>query len=682
MTRRRGARRVLKLTAAGGALLGLTLCVSRLALPQPAALSSGDFVQIAPEGFGDPQNSGTWSMQWWKGKLYVGTVRAFYCWNAAWFNMQSAFLFPYPPTDPDTNCAKDPTDLPLQAEIWRYTPETATWSRLYQAPNDVPIPGHPGKLTARDIGYRTMAVFTDPDGTEALYVGGATMNLLWPPLPPPRILRSADGETFAPVPQDPGTLLGHPPNVGSFRSMEVHNGRLYVVDGKIRGEGVVFEADNPAGGNDNFRQITPDGMAVFQVASFNGFLYIGVADVANGYAVLKADTSGSPPYRFVPVVTHGGFLPFLHPLTPSKSVVSMHVFNGRLYVGMDQPAELIRINPDDSWDLLLGTPRATPTGLKQPLSGLGAGFDWPLNIHVWRMQAHEGTLYLGTLDNSTRWKVSAAANAVIQRQYGFDLYHTGDGFYFAPITTNGFGDKFQLGLRGFASAPPGLFVGSVSLWSGLRVWLGTPVPPSLEPASRLDVEQRPGPGLLKGNVLSWEPPTGATRFRVLRADLTTNGAPQLHDPNVADKIAGPPREVGTAATGAFVDWTARPEGQYHYFVVAENAAGARSGPSNVVRAPSLASPVTFHSLENTLLDWAGRRGTDVVLQLRTAASDLKQGSHFDAALRDLQQVGEMVQDDPTVLPPWRAQDAQVLLAKLTRRVRLARAGVISVNDVL
>ena len=37
------------------------------------------FRQAAPQGFGDRQNSWAWSMYWWKGKLYVGTNRAWHC---------------------------------------------------------------------------------------------------------------------------------------------------------------------------------------------------------------------------------------------------------------------------------------------------------------------------------------------------------------------------------------------------------------------------------------------------------------------------------------------------------------------------------------------------------------------------------------------------------------------------
>src|SRR5262249_9125175 len=148
-------------------------------------------------GFGDRQNNIAWSMQWFKGKLYVGTVRSLLCVTGATLN----FYFPgwglyntHP--DPDVPCPADPSDLDLRAEIWCYTPGTGNWARVFQSPNDVPIPNAAGKFVARDIGFRGMVVFREQDGTEALYVMGVTAREYLPGLPPPRILRTTDGLTF------------------------------------------------------------------------------------------------------------------------------------------------------------------------------------------------------------------------------------------------------------------------------------------------------------------------------------------------------------------------------------------------------------------------------------------------------------------------------------------------------
>ena len=700
---------MLRVLVLGIAVLGIALPLAGSTPTEPLRrLFPREFSEAAPQGFGDRQNSAAWSMQWWNGKLYVGTVRAWYCWVQAWAHTVAPFIA-YPPDDPDTDCAPDPRDLALQAEIWRYTPETETWERVYQSPNDVEMPGHPGRYTARDAGYRDMVVFEEPDGTEALYVCGATVNALWPLMPPPRILRSTDGITFEPIPHDPGTILGDlGQDQATFRDFEIYNGRLYVINGRIRGHGAVLEAEDPAGGNDNFRWITPQGMKVFEMAPFNGFLYLGIADPWDGYSVVKTDATGTLPYTLTPVVTNGGFL---EPL-PSDSVVSMHVFQDRLYVGMDKPAELIRINPDDTWDLVVGKPRETPDGWKYPFSGMDAGFDWPLNVHMWRMQEHEGVLYVGTADESTQWGRIPGLDELISWQYGFDLYLSTDGHYFTPITITGFGDKFQMGLRTFASTPHGLFLGTVSFWYGLRIWQGIPGE-MFTMYLPLVVKSSGGPGVAQGSgtspsvvsglspgtrflkpperlevggkdgtvVLSWEPSPRATRFRIFRSDSTSNRQLQIPDLDPDTWVPGPFAEIGTTDQFFFVDTTVPASRPAHYYVLAEDAAGSVSQPSNLVRAPSLAPPVTFESLQ----DWTANLGDPGKPSFQSTTGEIASvldAGNLDRALQRLMRLRQNVQRGQiAALEPWQAEDLEILLAKLARRVRLAQAGIISPSDL-
>ena len=466
-----------RLVVIAGVVL-LVLLGSRVALGSPEQAPNGDhFVQISEQGFGDRQNSFAWSMQWWNGKLYVGTGRSFFCVGAASYDAEMGGNT-YPPDFLDVECAPTPQDLDLRAEIWRYTPETQTWERVYQSPNDVPIPDHPGKFVARDIGFRDMVVFTEPDGTEALYVAGVSSRSFNPGVPPPRILRSVDGVHFEPVPQDPGTFLGDLPveveNIKagrSFRAMAVYKGRLYVTVSDYRGVGGLIESANPAGGNDNFRQVSPPDMKVWELQVFNDHLYVGLS-ASDGYAVVKTDATGEPPYEFVPIVTEGGFR---EPRWKrSREVLSMHVFDGKLYVGTNRPAEMIRISPDDSWELVVGEPRDTPQGFKQPISGQSTGFGNPFTDHFWRMQEHEGRLYVGTWDASIYLRIIPILDPIFIEEYGFDLFATPDGTFWYPITRNGFGDGFNQGARTFASTPFGLIVGTANPYHGTQIWQVTP----------------------------------------------------------------------------------------------------------------------------------------------------------------------------------------------------------------
>ena len=164
----------------------------------------------------------------------------------------------------------------------------------------------------------------------------------------------------------------------------------------------------------------------------------------------------------------------------------MQEFRGRLYVGSER--ELYRVNPDDSWDLVVGTPRKTPDGRKlEPLSGFDYGFDSFFNIHMWRMGVHGEYLYIGTQDQSTRWRVNPIVAAPLIDKMGFDLYATPDGRLFTDVSRNGFRNYvdfhnsqpvsepdniFNRGMRSLISTPHGLFAGSANYYYGTKIWKG------------------------------------------------------------------------------------------------------------------------------------------------------------------------------------------------------------------
>ncbi len=482
----------------GAVALMLALVSVQPGRTQRAASASVVSVDLAAvQGFGDRQNSVAWAMVWWQGKLYVGTGRSTQCVQdatLAYYHPDNPQLYPYPDPDPEIRCTSSPQNLPLQAEIWRWTPETNAWERVYQSPNDVPLdPDHPdtSKYIARDIGFRTMAIFKESDGTEALYVGGVSARSFNAShLPPPRILRTADGEHWDAVPQDSGLLAATSAN--GFRSMTVHEGRLYVVasDGLL-GQGPVYEAADPAGGNDNFRQITPDGMSLYEMASYNGFLYLGSGDKSEPFTVWKTMANGTLPYSFTPVVTNGAYRQ-----TPTAhGIVAMQVFKEKLYFGTDFPAELYRINQDDSWDVVVGDPRQLPGGCQQKraLSGMGTAFGWPYNLHIWRMGVHGDRLYVGTFDGSTPLREQFPSPS-FQDNLGFDLYSSVDGQQFSQITHNGFGDKFSVGARQLVSTPYGLFIGSANQYYGLRLWRLTSSTDGPSPQYQIYLPAVLGPG--------------------------------------------------------------------------------------------------------------------------------------------------------------------------------------------
>jgi hypothetical protein len=638
------------------------------------------FSRISQPGFGDRQNSYSWSMAWFQGNLYVGTNRNWQCVENAVVAYYFPILIPlqliFEP--PDIPCPANPADLDLRAEIWRYTPRTKKWHMIYQS-DVIPNPKAPGKFVARDIGYRDMQVFHGPDGKPSLYIVGCTAREYTPGLPPPRILRmtvvrdphtGAQHEVFQPIPQDPGTFMANI-NATTYRATAVYNGRFYVSASPSEiGDGYLLESATPWLGNNSFRQVTPTSLHIYELSVFHDLLYIGAGDTKTGYSVWKTNAKGTPPYNLTPVVTGGaGRGPVM------TSVVSMYPFKGRLYVGsagwyssLLPGSELIRISPDDSWQLVTGNPRMTSEGMLYPISGLGDGFGNPFNAHIWRMNSEANTIYAGTNDDSWGARNTFLA-PYLQNQFGFDLFASQDGTTWTEVTQNGFGDPWDFGCRCLVPTPMGMFLGSVNYVQGTSVMLGTakhlhykPTPamamtdaggvlPAVrprraaprrssatgphaileaepnatrlpEPPTRLQVE-RSGAAA----VLSWGPTPGAARYRIDRSDyrridlrsVLENFRPlgpddpvpqdQAARPSTVVTVPGPFVQIGTTTQPIFQDRTIVRGRTYAYQVRAEDARGESSHPSNMITVPSFAQPASFDRVAGTLGELVTRHQT-------------------------------------------------------------------------
>ncbi len=684
----------------------------------PVAALTHPMQEINSAGFGDQQNSFSWSMAWFKGKLYVGTVRNELCVEGATLD----FFFPgkgYYNThpDPDMTCPPSPYDLNLQAEIWQYTPNVRAnqaWKRVFQSPADIPNPRAPGKFVARDIGFRGMVVYTDSDGHEALYVGGVTADEYIPEIAashPPRILRTTDGETFTPIPGAPAiinTTTGAQRPIG-YRAMIVYDGRLFVTaSGGLTGDGVVIEVGNPSGANPTFTQVSPVGIQAYEMDVFNDHLYVGAGDPKTGYSVWKTAATGSAPYQFIPVVTDGaGRGPAI------SSVVSMHVFQNQLYIGASgwystlfPASELIRINPDDSWDLVVGNSRLTAQGNVSPVSGLPDGFGNIFNAHFWRMDDFLGAIYVGTNDWSWALHTVPWLSPFFQFQYGFDVYGSCDGNHWFLGTQNAFGDGlYNFGARTMASTPAGAFLGSANHVQGTRVWGGSNLSvcrgmnPRIAGVDSIDVTAPPAELQADvqscGTVLSWDSTPGVQQYHILRAEYRPNstiGTPAppkfsklpndlpLLFPNPAGSrtipsnasIMGNFTEIGATSQTSFVDSSAKPGVRYAYQVVADYGQNALSGPSNLVVVPSEAPPVTFDSMSTEIQNLAdqgkvdGSTAESMQSDLSRAHTAASNGDRTGAAqiLQNLRQ--ETNQSSGQTITTGAAKNLQPMLLRLQR----------------
>lgn len=699
--------RQIRITACGaGAAMFLFFGQFAAAQSQFPPLDRTNFTTAAAQGFGDRQNSWAWSMTWYKNKLYVGTNRAMDCVTKA----SVVVIFPtaqYPPTDPDVACTPNYQDLPLQAEIWSWDPNTSTWSRVFQSPNDVPIPNtSPQKFTARDIGFRGMSVFTESDGTQALYVGGCSAKILYPSANNGRLLRSTDGVHFTPVPADPGTSLANLANT-CFRGITTFNNKMYLLAGNFQGAGVIVESADPKSGNNSFVQVSPNSPQAYELAAFTdnigNHLYVTFTDPVLGFSVGWTDATGTPPYQYNVVISNGGGKnPYPNPIA-----LSMKVFQGRLYVGGDgvqhkasftaQGAELFRINPDFTYDLLAGSVRTTsPTGLNNPnpLSGLGIGMGWQLNDHFWRQEIFDNRLYIGTFDDATTLRNgSPSVQQFVAPELGFDLWYTSDGAYYFLVDQNGFEDKFNFGVRSLIAPPStnpsaGLFLGTANWFYGLNIYRGIPTQtPALGTAGtnwnvpqRLQVEGGNGTALL-----SWNAVPNVKQYHVYRYTLVSNTA--VSAPPGSGPVTAPVlyEEIGTNTKPYFADQHADPNAAYGYQVKAEDAQGNLSGASNYVRFPSSAPPVTFSQIQGFAQQSASRgnfAAAGAQQQFFNALTQAQQAAQ-GGDLSKLTALWQQFQSGSFQgLKSFAAGDLEIQLNRLANRATLAGNGLLTTASLI
>ena len=259
----------------------------------------------------------------------------------------------------------------------------------------------------------------------------------------------------------------------------------------ISGHVVIYASHDPAAGQwepvTDFAFGDLSNKSVHELCAWGDYLYAGTLN-HEGFQLWRSRCEGEPPYEWEQVLTRGAWRG-----PENQGVLSMCPFKGSLYIGtgiqgggIDKAnkigpaaAEVIRLNEDLSWDLIVGEPRDTPDGRKEPLSGRHAGFDNFFNGYIWRMCEHEGWLYASTFEWSawlgyvkqSRWPGAFASllayvtpKTMFDNGAGFDLYRSNDGVNWVPVTTNGMGNPYNMGLRTLESTPYGLFLGTANPW--------------------------------------------------------------------------------------------------------------------------------------------------------------------------------------------------------------------------
>lgn len=419
-------------------------------------LDAANLRLIGARGLGNPRSRVAHASTLFEGRLYLGVT--------------------HPNGDGPEDCAR----------ILRHDFTSGDWAEVHRSPvieadgraaaRDVLRPtGGAGRAAVgaavpRDRGYRGMAVFQGTsDRRPALYASTISN---WGGL----ILRSADGDRFEVV-SKPG--LGDE-RLLSFRALVPFRGKLFttpigsVADGTLDRNGTVrpqvFVSDDPASGvwheagAPGFGD--PRNEVVFQMAALGEHLYAGTGNPKRGFEIWRTDAEGPPPYRWERVLERGAWR-----FNRNLSAASMVAFGGALWIGTGLPglgydrandvgpaaSELIRLEPDGRWEVVVGEPRFSPQGLKIPLSAMGPGFDDSRNSVFWRMAVYDGRLYVGT----HQWGCYAfLSGRDDQPRGGFHLWSTENGEDWHAVTRDGFGNPFAVGVRTLLPTPHGLVIGT------------------------------------------------------------------------------------------------------------------------------------------------------------------------------------------------------------------------------
>jgi hypothetical protein len=282
-------------------------------------------------------------------------------------------------------------------------------------------------------------------------------------------------------------------------------------------------------------------VAVISLASWRGYLYAGTQNDDGGFQLWRSNARSPEdpgPGEWARIIDSGaGDLANTRALT-------LKVFKDALWVGTsmfplsgDAPFllppkgfELIRVEPDDSWTLVIGDYLAQkPPGdvpiLRTPESGWPGGFGNFLNIYCWSLGEINGVLYLGTFDmssflyalldepslfevidrlvppgtlESTLADLQVMETEALPKQYrrllsqvngaapgtldwgdvwreflerfaGADLWKSQDGLHWYPVTLNGMGNQENYGFRTMTRFNS-LYLGSANPFSGLDMF--------------------------------------------------------------------------------------------------------------------------------------------------------------------------------------------------------------------
>ncbi len=455
--------------------------------------------KIITGGFGDALNHYSHSGAWFQGRLFIGTSRA----NLQFLRLGklNVDIPQWPVDDLGINYTPEFEEKVAPAEIWslsKFENSGITCKRVYRSPY------HPLSTASKpfrsEISYRSMCVFKDNGCDRGLFVSTTSRSKG----DGPDLLYSQDGNLFHRLPKprvgSPSEESADQPKFSSIRNLVQFDDLLITcVTGGSKGNinhslnTNVYASQSPETGvwvsiNGAGFGSQPECFCVFSICAHQGHLYAGTAGL-HGFALFKGTRTGTLKFKWELVVDRGAGRGSLN-----QGVAAMCSFGDYLYLGSGiqngghdrvhnvGPAafEVLRMNAAGSIELLVGSDRPDYS----TKSSYGPGFSNPFNAYLWRMEVHRDYLYVGTLDTSifalftsTGKLASFAADGLSRADLlewllasgGADLWRTKDGELWEPVTTNGFDNFYNYGIRTLVTNDDYLFVGTANPF-GPKIW--------------------------------------------------------------------------------------------------------------------------------------------------------------------------------------------------------------------
>ncbi len=333
--------------------------------------------------------------------------------------------------------------------VLRYDTEASSWQEMYQSSlllesndSDTETP----QIAKVDLQIEFAIFQTEDEETETLY-----LNLISPFNY--QLIHSTDGIAFS-------VVYSAQPSDSAFvprQQFISYQQQLYALPSSNKvvettaDTPLIYTCSSPQSGEwKSFKaaQFGDSNQGISHTIVFNNFLCAATENLTQGFQIGKMQIDASTLPSWEPLLTKGAYRYSLN-----QKVYSMAVFQDNLYVAsgianlssQDTPPpspcgfELTRLYPEGDWDLIVGTPKFTPDGLKVPLSAMGAGFDEPYNQRIQSLVVHKDHIYL-----------------CFEHWDGFQLWRSEDGEIWEQVSFAQLNEYHNVMVKGALSTSTGL----------------------------------------------------------------------------------------------------------------------------------------------------------------------------------------------------------------------------------